>query len=156
KAGDLGIPVGTIADTLRVLVGGLPVSNFKDSGEQYDVWLRAEPSSRSTLQSLYSLRISSPAVGLVSLSSVAELKESRGPTEIERLDRQRTVTVLGNPEGISLGDAVSRANEAIQEMNMPPTYQVIFTGQAKTLAETGYYFMIAFVLSIVFMYMILA
>ena len=40
-ASDLGISVGTIADTLRILVGGMPVSTFRDAGEQYDVWLRA-------------------------------------------------------------------------------------------------------------------
>src|SRR5208337_2239342 len=40
-ASDLGVPVGTVADTLRVLVGGLPVSKFRDGEEQYDVWLRA-------------------------------------------------------------------------------------------------------------------
>ena len=33
-ANDLGLPVGTVADTLRILVGGMPVSNFKDRGEQ--------------------------------------------------------------------------------------------------------------------------
>ena len=41
-------------------------------------------------------------------------------------------------------------------MNLPPQYSYIFTGQAKTLGETGYYFMIAFTLSITFMYLILA
>src|SRR5581483_10632401 len=49
-----------------------------------------------------------------------------------------------------------RADAAIKEMDLPPTYQVIFTGQAKTLAETGYYFLVAFVLSIVFIYLIRA
>ena len=41
-ASDLGVPVGTVADTLRVLVGGLPISKFRDGDQQYDVWLRAE------------------------------------------------------------------------------------------------------------------
>ncbi len=45
-ASDLGVPVGTIADTLRVLVGGLPVSKFREGDEQYDVWLRAESGKR--------------------------------------------------------------------------------------------------------------
>ena len=41
-------------------------------------------------------------------------------------------------------------------MKLPPQYRYVFTGQAKTLGETGYYFLIAFGLSITFMYMILA
>lgn len=155
-ASDLGIQVASIADSLRVLVGGLPITTFKEGGEQYDVWLRAESANRDSTKDLYDLAIPSTRLGLVKLSSVARLSESRGPTEIERLGRQRIVTVLGNPEGIPLGEAVQRANKIIAAMNMPPGYEFLVSGQAKTLAETGYYFMIAFVLSITFMYLILA
>ena len=105
-ASDLGVPVGTIADTLRVLVGGLPVSKFREGDEQYDVWLRAESGKRSTSQDLYQITFPSPAVGLVKLASLAKLNEDRGPTEIERLSRERIVTVVGNPEGIALGEAI--------------------------------------------------
>ena len=56
------------------------------------------------------------------------------------------LTVLGNPEGIALGDAVDRAEKVLKAMNLPPQYSYIFTGQAKTLGETGYYFLVAFAL----------
>ncbi|MGP0066863.1 MAG: efflux RND transporter permease subunit [Isosphaeraceae bacterium] len=155
-ASDLGVPVGTIADSLRVLVGGLPVSKFREGDQQYDVWLRAESGDRATNQDLYQITFPSPTVGLVKLASLAKLVEDRGPTEIERLGRERIVTVLGNPEGIALGDAVDRAERILKGMNLPPQYSYIFTGQAKTLGETGYYFLIAFALSITFMFLILA
>jgi HAE1 family hydrophobic/amphiphilic exporter-1 len=155
-ASDLGVPVGTIADTLRVLVGGLPASKFRDGDQQYDVWLRARSDDRSRSQDLYQISFPSPAVGLVKLASLAKLVEDRGPTEIERLGRERIVTVVGNPEGIALGDAITRAERILQEMHLPPQYSYVFTGQAKTLGETGYYFLIAFGLSITFMYLILA
>ena len=155
-ASDLGVPVGTVADTLRILVGGMPVSKFREGDEQYDVWLRAEANDRETTQDLYQLSLPSPSVGLVKLSSLAKLVDERGPTEIERLGRERIVTVLGNPEGIALGEAVSRGEKILKAMNLPPQYTYIFTGQAKTLGETGYYFLIAFALSITFMFLILA
>jgi HAE1 family hydrophobic/amphiphilic exporter-1 len=155
-ASDLGVPVGTVADTLRVLVGGLPVSKFRNGDQQYDVWLRAEARDRATAQDLYQLTLPSPTVGLVKLASLAKLVDERGPTEIERLGRERIVTVLANTEGIPLGEAVSRAEKMLRGMNLPPQYGYIFTGQAKTLGETGYYFMVAFLLSITFMYLILA
>ncbi len=155
-ASDLGVPVGTIADTLRVLIGGLPISKFRDGEEQYDVWLRADSLERETSQELYQISFPSPTVGLVKLASLAKLVEDRGPTEIERLSRERIVTVVGNPEGIGLGEAVNRADAILKELKLPPQYTYVFTGQAKTLGETGYYFIIAFALSIIFMYMILA
>ncbi len=155
-ASDLGVPVGTIADTMRALVGGLPVSKFREGDKQYDVWLRAETAKRSTSQDLYQMTFPSPNAGLVKLASVAKLVEDRGPTEIERLGRERIVTVVGNPEGIALGDAIARAERALKSLKLPPQYSYVFTGQAKTLGETGYYFVIAFLLSITFMYLILA
>ena len=155
-ASDLGIPVQTVADSLRVLVGGLPVTKFRDGNEQYDVWLRARPEERSTTRGLYDLTLPSSTAGLVKLTSLATLKDERGPTEIERLARERIVTVVGNPETIPLGEAVSRSEAIIKDMKFAPGYSVVFTGQAKTMAETGYYFIIAFVLSGLFMYLIIA
>lgn len=155
-ASDLGVPIATVADSLRILVGGLPVSKFRDGDEQYDVWLRAAEEDRSSLQGVNDLTLPSPTAGLVKLTSLAKLRDARGPTEIERLTRERVVTVLGNPDGIPLGEAVTRSEAILKDMNLEPGYSSILTGQAKTLAETGYYFAIAFVLSIVFMYLILA
>jgi HAE1 family hydrophobic/amphiphilic exporter-1 len=156
RASDLGIRVGTIADTLRILVGGMPISKFRDGAEQYDVWLRAEAEDRASMKGLSELNLPSPTAGLSPLDSIADLKDTRGPTEIERFSRERIVTVLGNPEGIPLGAAVSRAEAILKEMNLPPQYSYAFTGQAKTMGETGYYFLVAFGLSILFMYLILA
>ena len=155
-ASDLGIQVATIADTLRTLVGGMTITNFRDSGQQYDVWLRAERSERASMDDIENMTIPSMTGELVKLASVARLKEERGPTEIERLGRQRIVTVLGNPDGIALGDAVSRAETILQKLDLPPGYSYEVSGQAKTLGETGKYFLIAFAMSIVFMYLILS
>ncbi len=158
RASDFGIPVGTIAESLRILVGGRPVSKFKDGDEQYDVWLRAESSDRDSARNVASLRLpsSKQGAGLVQLEAIADLSEARGPTEIERYGRQRIVTVLGNPESIQLGDAVNNAKKILADMNLPPDYGFVMSGQAKAMAETGYYFMVAFGLSFLFMFLILA
>ena len=156
RASDFGIQIGTIADSLRILVGGRPVSRFKEGDEQYDVWLRARPSDRDSARNVAGLRLPSNKAGLVELGNVGNLSESRGPTEIERYGRQRIVTVLGNPESIQLGDAVNRATAILKDMDLPPEYGFVLSGQAKAMAETGKYFLIAFGLSFLFMYLILA
>jgi len=156
RASDLGIPVQTIATTLNVLVGGQPVSLYKEGTEQYDIWLRADREFRANPQYLETLTIPSPIAGLVQLTSLAKLNESRGPSQIDRFNRQRTVTLLGNPDTVSLNEAVQQARAAVDELKLPPQYQVRFGGQAKTLGDTAYYFMLALGLSILFMYLILA
>ena len=156
RASDLNIPVQTIANSLNVLVGGQIVSRYKEGTEQFDVWLRADKPFRATPQNLESLTIPSLTAGQVRLSSLATLTEARGPSQIDRFNRQRTVTLLAHPDGISLNEATQRAKVIAKELNLPPEYEITFGGQAKTLAETGYYFMVALILSILFMYLILA
>ncbi len=156
RAMDLGIPVQTIANTLSILVGGQIVSTFKEGTEQYDVWLRADRALRADSQDLASLAIPSPTAGQVQLNSVAKLVERQGPNQIDRLNRQRTVTLMAHPDEVSLNEAVQYARRAVAEMKLPPEYQIVFGGQANMLSETAYYFMVALGLSITFMYLILA
>ena len=156
RASDLGVPVQAVANSLSVLVGGQIVSRYKEGTEQYDVWLRADKPFRGSPQSLETLTLPSAAAGLVQLSSVARLTESRGPSQIDRLNRQRTVTLMAHPDEISLNDAMLRAQAIAKELDLPPGYEISFGGQAKMLGETGYYFVVALGLSILFMYLILA
>ena len=156
RASDLGIPIQTIASTLNVLVGGQIVSRYKEEGEQYDVWLRADKAFRSNPQGLASLTVPSPEAGAVQLAALTHPTETRGPSQIDRLNRQRTVTILAHPDLISLNDAMSRAQEIFKGIEMPPGYAVSFGGQAKMLGETGYYFAVALGLSVLFMYLILS
>jgi HAE1 family hydrophobic/amphiphilic exporter-1 len=156
RASDLGIPVETIATSLRVLVGGEVVSRYKEGIEQYDIWLRADKPFRTLPQTLSSLSIPSPNAGLVQLANLARINEAQGPSQIERVNRQRTVTVLASADGLSLNEAVQKARGIVQELAMPPQYQFEFSGEAKNLRDTGYYFVEALALSIIFMYLILA
>jgi HAE1 family hydrophobic/amphiphilic exporter-1 len=155
-ASDLGVSVQTVSSTLNMLVGGQIVSRFKDGNEQYDVWLRADEQFRGNPQILDQLTVPSSTAGLVQLASFATLPEARGPNQIERFDRQRTVNIKASPNGISLNEAVQRAQTVVNEVGLPPGYKIVFGGQAKTLGETAYYFAIALGMSILLMYMVLA
>ena len=156
RASDLGVPVQTIANTLNVLVGGQIVSRYKEAGEQYDVWLRADKAFRSNPQGLSSLTVPSPEAGPVQLGALTQPLETRGPSQINRLNRQRTVTILAHPDQISLNDAMIQAKAIAKDLDLPPGYTISFGGQAKMLGETGYYFAVALGLSVLFMYLILA
>lgn len=156
RASAFGINVADIASTLRTLVGGEVVSKYKEGQEQYDVWLRAEKPFRADAEALKDLSVPAPGGGLVSLANLATLSEERGPAQIDRYNRQRKVTIVANLRGIALGEAVARINGMVRDMQLPPGYQASFSGNAKSLRETGENFAIAFGLSLLFMYMILA
>ena len=156
KAADLGIRVEDVAGTLRTLVGGEPVTKYKEADEQYDVWLRASLPNRDDPDAIYNLAVARPSGELVRLSNLVTLDEARGPAQIDRLSRQRKVTIEANLEDLPLGDAVKRVSEIVRQLDLPQLYEIRWANRAKSLAETGTNFAIAFLLSVLFMYMILA
>jgi HAE1 family hydrophobic/amphiphilic exporter-1 len=87
-----------VAATLRTLVGGDVVSDYKDAqaGELYDVWLRAETGDRDNRTVIENLTVPSTRAGLIKLGNVARLREDRGPAQIDRFARQRKVTLVAN------------------------------------------------------------
>jgi len=156
RASDLGIPVATVASTLNVLVGGEPVSKYKELDEQYDVWLRAELPFRDKPDSIARLMIPSPKAGLVQLSSLASLEPAKGPAAIDRYGMQRQVVVTANLEGDKpLSEAVRELSEYVDSLGLPPDYRYEFLGRAKVMGESNQNFLIAFLTSFLFMYMIL-
>jgi len=90
------------------------------------------------------------------LENVATLQESRGPSQIDRFGRQRKITLVANLNGLAMSQAMEAFFAAADSLNMPPEYQLIASGRAKTQSESNQAFIMAFSLSLLFMYMILA
>ncbi len=156
KASNFGISVQDVAGTLRTLIGGEPISTYREEQEQYDVWLRAKLANRSDPRTIGDVTIAAPSGELVRLSNLATLTEERGPSQIDHYNRRRKVTLVANLDGIPLSQAIERIEAIVRKLDLPPTYTAEFGGHAKSLDQTGTNFVIAFVLSLVFMYMILA
>ena len=157
KAADLGISLLEMAETLRIFVGGEIVSSYREGDERYDVWLRARERDRDSLEHVGRLPLTTRAGDTVPVENVARLKEASGPTLILRLNGARQVFVSANPaSGVNLGAAVERVQQAIERINLPPGYDSLFIGDVKTLEETRREFLLALVLSLLFVYMVLA
>jgi len=157
KAADLGIDARTVAETLRVLVGGEIVSSYREGDERYDVWLRAREEDRRSIEAIGRLPLRTRSGTLVPLENIAEIVEAQGPTVILRLDGQRQVMLSANPApGVPLADAIARARKHVEEANLAPGYDVVFTGAAQTMEETAVEFLFVLLLSMAFVYMVLA
>src|SRR6185503_17879902 len=96
KASDLGVQIGDAAEALRLLVGGDQVTTYNEGGEQYEVHLRALAANRSTEAAIASLTVPSSRLGSVALDNVANFAPGTAPSDINRLSRQRQVTVFCN------------------------------------------------------------
>ncbi|HUC74759.1 MAG TPA: efflux RND transporter permease subunit, partial [Vicinamibacterales bacterium] len=157
KAADLGVEVGDAAEALRLLVGGDQVTTYNEGGEQYEVHLRARTEDRTTEAAVGSLTVPSARLGSVSLDNVADFKSGAAPSDINRLARQRQVTVFCNLLPTASQAAVQNAIvDEFKVLNTNGDYRGSFTGRSRELGRAAQNFVTAFVLSLVFMYLILA
>lgn len=157
KAADLGVNISDIAQSLRLLVGGDQVSTYNEGGEQYEVHIRANEDFRTDAGSISRLNVPSTRLGSVGLDSVAKLQEATGPTQIERVSRQRQVMLTANLKpGFSQSETLKSLGEEARGMNMLPGYSAGVSGTSKEIGRTIRGFLIAFTLSFIFMYIVLA
>ncbi len=158
KAADLGVTVSSIAGALRVLVGGDDqVTTFREGRDRYDVQLRVVEEFRNSAEVLRRLYVPSSKLGSVPLSNVVTIEEGQGPIQIERYNRQRQITLTANIlPGQSLGSALAAVEGRVAELAMPPQYQTGLIGRSKEFGRAANEYIVAFLLAVVFMYMVLA
>jgi HAE1 family hydrophobic/amphiphilic exporter-1 len=157
KAADLGIDALQVADALNVMVGGQIVSSYREGDERYDVWLRVRAEDRDGMEAVGRLPLRARDGTLVPVEAFATVKEAKGPTLILRYNGVRQVFVSSNPApGVALGDAVDHLDSLLKGLELPAGYDWQFLGDAKVMEETGREFSIALILSLLFVYMVLA
>ncbi|MCW5893020.1 MAG: efflux RND transporter permease subunit [bacterium] len=160
RAADLGVAVEDVALAMRLMVGGDDrVSRFIDPSvnEDYDVQIRLEEGDRNDPDTIARLYVPRSDGGLVRLDGVASLQPSETASRIDRLDRQRVAAVRATvAPGYALGDRLDAIKLAVAEMGLPPGYSTYVSGRGRELERTFVEFLWAFLLSIAFMYMILA
>ena len=161
-AADLGLNVNALAGTLRTMVAGTTVGNWRaGDGENYDVLVRLHPDSRDSLEDLQRLPLvvgaaadGSPRV--VRLSQVADVQPATGPNQINRRDLNREINVDANALGRSSGDVSADIRRVLDSTAWPPGYRYAFGGSTKNMTESFNYAVGALGLAVVFIYMILA
>jgi multidrug efflux pump subunit AcrB len=157
KASDMGVRVQDIASTLNVLVGGLKITDYYEGGEQYEVHVRAEHEYRKDPQGIAQAQVPSVGARVVQLRDVVTMSPGAGPSSVNRIQRQRQVMLTANmAPGHSAQTVMDNLLAETKKLNMPPEYSSGFTGRSREQGRAFTNFMFAFLLSIIFMYLILA
>ncbi len=160
RAAALNVSTRDIADALRLMVGGDDeASRFRDPrmNEDYDVTLRLADGGRNDAETISSLFVPDKGGSLVRLDNVVRITPQFTASRIDRLDRQRQVSLRGGvAPGFALADRIEALNEAAAKLQLPAGYSTRVAGRGRELETTFHEFLWAFALSAVFMYMILA
>ncbi|HTG44903.1 MAG TPA: efflux RND transporter permease subunit, partial [Verrucomicrobiae bacterium] len=160
RAAALGVDMEDIATAMRLMVGGDDrVSRFRDASvnDDYDVQLRLTEADRNDPTRIARLYVRRNDGGLVRVDNLVQLVPATTASRIDRLDRQRQVSLRGSvAAGYALADRLQALREAAASLNLPATYKTRISGRGRELETTFREFLWAFALSVLFMYMILA
>jgi len=161
RAVDAGVMTGDIVRTVGALVGGQAVTTYEDEdGDAVNVRVRLPLALRQDPTQVERLRLAVPKPNtlsaLVPLGNVVNYGMSTTPSEINRQDLTRQVVITANLDGLPLGTAVKKVQEAAKHLTMAPGYRIVFSGEAEDMAESFGYMAEALILAVIFVYLILA
>ena len=155
KAASLGVDAQSIAEAIQLMVGGMDVGVFKEEGRRFDIRMRLEEDMRDDPSSIGSLYVRSRDGQPVALRNLVTVERGAAPSAITRTNRQRSVQISANLEGLKLGDAVQEAREIAAAL-LPPEIRLHEVGGAEAMREGAEQFGLAMMLGVLVIYMVLA
>ncbi|MGL4631050.1 MAG: efflux RND transporter permease subunit [Leadbetterella sp.] len=163
KASREGISSAQVAMTIRTALYGSEVSKFRDSDDEYPIQLRLKPENRDQVEKLLNMNISYRDMNMggvlrnVPLSSVASISYSSTFSQINRKDNERIITLSSDVEDPQMATAINKdIFEAVAGIDLPSGYAIRQGGEQQEQAETMSFLGVAFSISILLIYLILA
>ncbi len=150
-----GLSTQQVLAAVNLLTAGSNAAQFSDGdGERYDIRVKAATGSLNRAADLESVYLRNNLGEQVPLSSVAEIKPTLGPTQIERMALMYSVGLSASPS-MPLAEAMAVVREVAQPL-LPPGYRIEFKGEARELGRSGGELVMVFVLASLMLYLILA
>ncbi len=156
KADLYGITTSQLAGLVSTAVHGSTATLLRVGGEEIKVTVILEEEYRQNINDLETLTLVSPTGALVSLGDVADFELTTGPTQIDRVNQSRRVTVTGDISGRDLNSVNNEIRRMTETMNIPQGVQLEFGGANKEMIDAFSDLAMALILAIFLVYMILA
>ncbi|HEY9621279.1 MAG TPA: efflux RND transporter permease subunit [Crinalium sp.] len=158
RAADQGVTVQAIANTAYLAtLGGIEanLADFNLPDRQIPIRVQLDPSYRNDINTIQNLQIPNQNGTLIPLQTVADVSFGSGPSQIDRYNRARQISVEANLQGIALGNALQTVNALPALRNKPPSIQQERAGNAKIMQELFTNVGLALGAAVVFIYAVL-
>jgi HAE1 family hydrophobic/amphiphilic exporter-1 len=156
KAYAVGADMAQLSNELMYLVGGAKISNYQEGKWLYDVRIRLDEADRDNIDKVKALYVPATNGSLIYLAGIANISPGLGPSQINHVNRMRSITLQANLEGYPQVQAMNDSEKFVKELNLPPGYSIFYQGNSQYVSETATAFAQAFLLAVIFMYMVLA
>ena len=155
RAKELGVSVSSIFRTLQGYIGGIFAADFSRFGKQYRVYVQALPEDRADKDALNSLYVRTDSGEMTPITQFVTLKRVYGPQSVTRFNlfNSTKLTAATNP-GYSSGDAIAAVEEVAA--TMPSNFSTAYSGLTREEVNAGNQTTTIFILSLVFVYFLLA
>jgi HAE1 family hydrophobic/amphiphilic exporter-1 len=155
KCKQLGVSVSDVFNALQTFLGGLYVNDFTRFSRSFRVVLQADSLYRSNITSLNTYYVRNNQGGMVPLSALVTSKKGGGAPVINHFNLYRSVEVDGmNSPGYSSGDAI-KALEEVAAQTLPANFGYEWANVSKQEIEAGNKSLMIFMLSILFVFLLL-
>jgi len=156
RASAMGISVNQVATTLRTLVQGLVGTQYREGTEYYPIRVMVPEIALSSKTHLENLIVETRNGEPIYLRDIAEVRRAVGPVEISREDQVMRVIVRADPVGVSVGEALARAEQAAIDLEPPPGVEISMGSEARFMAESRHVVGLIIGFAALFAYVILA
>jgi HAE1 family hydrophobic/amphiphilic exporter-1 len=155
RAHDLGLDAATIYETVYSLIAGREIGSYTSQGKRYDVRIKVRPDQALSSEDIGALQVRTRSGEMVRLDSVVTIEPGVGPININRTNRERSLLLTGNLEGVPLNRALETVDAILAE-ELPDGYYATATGTAEEFAESMSSLFFAIGLAVLIVYMLLA
>jgi HAE1 family hydrophobic/amphiphilic exporter-1 len=156
KAADLGLSVNDVTEVLQTAIAGSPAGEYRTQGNSYRILVQLAHARSLSIDQVLDLTLRTPTGDLVALRNVLRNSEGRSPTEIQRRDQQRLVTVQANVAGRPMGDVAGDLASALDSIPRPAGYLFRIAGTYDEQQTAFREFALALVLALLLVFMVLA
>jgi HAE1 family hydrophobic/amphiphilic exporter-1 len=157
KAALYNLSVQDIARTSQIAIDGWIATKFKEEGKEIDVRVRLREEDRKDFSIIKQMRVISLDGIKVPLEEVAHFKSGKGPSEIKRIDKERTILIYANMFGRKMNEVMQEISDSMERVEVPTGYmKPKLTGEREQMKESFNSLRFALILAILVVYMIMA
>ena len=156
KASSLGLNVADVAQTMETAIGGRQATMFRQDGDEFNILVRLQESDRLDLAQLRQIPLTTPSGMVIPAGSVVNLQRREGPSQIQRKNQQRILTVSAALQKRDLGSTVRDLDAELRKIDLPDGYSFNYGAEYEEQEEAFQQMLIAMILAITLVYMVMA
>ncbi len=156
-ADDLNVNIRELSEELEAWFGGTNTGTFSEGGYRYDIRIRAEEDARNDPGKVANTLVRTESGGIIRADALVTSSIGMAPNVIKRYNRQRSLEIGANVEGVSPGEGIVIMEEVFRKYApQDGTYDMVPAGDSENMKESFHYMMIALVFAVLLVYIVMA